>query len=355
MEELLKNKLGLQVLTDTGWSDFDALHIKGIQKTLTIKTDKATIVCTPTHKFYTTTMRKIEASEIQPRTKLYGRTGPHSVISIKLNKAYEVYDLINVTKNNRFYANDILVSNCEFIINDETLISSLHLVNMKSSEVIFKTGQVRWFKKPDPTQLYAIGLDPSLGTGSDPAAIQIIEVPSCIQIGEWTHNKTPVQKQVKILQEITHYLVDQGISENSIYYSVENNTLGEAALVAINEIGEENFKGTFLSERGRKYRKGFTTTHTSKLAACSKFKHLVEHNKFTVNSSNLLTELKNFIASGVSYKAKIGTTDDLVMSTLLCIRMIQSMQNFESKVDLEMRENFGEDYIMPFPFIMTTG
>jgi hypothetical protein len=244
---------------------------------------------------------------------------------------------------------------CEFIINDETLISSLHLVNMKSSEVIFKTGQVRWFKKPDPTQLYAIGLDPSLGTGSDPAAIQIIEVPSCIQIGEWTHNKTPVQKQVKILQEITHYLVDQGISENSIYYSVENNTLGEAALVAINEIGEENFKGTFLSERGRKYRKGFTTTHTSKLAACSKFKHLVEHNKFTVNSSNLLTELKNFIASGVSYKAKIGTTDDLVMSTLLCIRMIQSMQNFESKVDLEMRENFGEDYIMPFPFIMTTG
>ena len=244
---------------------------------------------------------------------------------------------------------------CEFIINDETLISSLHLVNMKSSEVIAKTGQVRWYKNPDPTQLYAVGLDPSLGTGSDPAAIQIIEVPSCIQIGEWTHNKTPVQKQVKILNEITHYLVEQGVPETSIYYSVENNTLGEAALVAVNEMGEENFKGTFLSESGRKYRKGFTTTHSSKLAACSKFKHLVEHNKFTVMSANLLSELKNFIASGVSYKAKIGMTDDLVMATLLCIRMIQAMQHFEAKIDLGMRENLGEDFVMPFPFIMTTG
>ena len=223
------------------------------------------------------------------------------------------------------------------------------------SEVIAKTGQVRWYKNPDPTQLYAVGLDPSLGTGSDPAAIQIIEVPSCIQIGEWTHNKTPVQKQVKILNEITHYLVEQGVPETSIYYSVENNTLGEAALVVINEMGEENFKGTFLSESGRKYRKGFTTTHSSKLAACSKFKHLVEHNKFTVMSANLLSELKNFIASGVSYKAKIGMTDDLVMATLLCIRMIQAMQHFEAKIDLGMRENLGEDFVMPFPFIMTTG
>jgi hypothetical protein len=43
------------------------------------------------------------------------------------------------------------------------------------------------------------------------------------------------------------------------------------------------------------------------------------------------------------------------MATLLCIRMIQAMQNFESKIDLEMRENFGDDFIMPYPFIMTTG
>jgi hypothetical protein len=249
---------------------------------------------------------------------------------------------------------------CEFVISDETLINSLHLVNMRSSEVTSKTGQVRWFKKPDPTQLYVLGLDPSLGTGSDPAAIQVIEVPSCIQIAEWQHNKTPVRKQVKILQELTQYLKEQGVPETSIYYSVENNTLGEAALVAIEEIGEENFRGTFLSEpRGlgtsRKFRKGFTTTNTSKISACSKFKHLVENNKFTVNSANLLSELKTFVAAGVGYKAKPGCTDDLVMAVLLCVRMIGAMQSFESKIDMEMRENLGEDFIMPFPFIMTTG
>ena len=38
------------------------------------------------------------------------------------------------------------------------------------------------------------------------------------------------------------------MNPNNIYYSVENNTLGEAALVPIQDIGEENISGYFLSE-----------------------------------------------------------------------------------------------------------
>ena len=67
-------------------------------------------------------------------------------------------------------------------------------------------------------------------------------------------------------------------------------------------------------------------------------------------SKNLISELKNFVASGVSFKAKVGETDDLVMSMLLCVRMMQALQNYDSKLDDIMRDS-GEEYLEPMPFI----
>ena len=55
---------------------------------------------------------------------------------------------------------------------------------------------------------------------------------------------------------------------SSIYYSVENNTIGEASLISIQDYGEQNIEGYFLSDIG-KVRKGFNTTHKTKLASCA--------------------------------------------------------------------------------------
>jgi hypothetical protein len=201
-----------------------------------------------------------------------------------------------------------------------------------------------------------VGLDPSLGTGGDPAAIQIFELPTMIQVGEWQHNKTPIQRQVVILKEICEYLYDSIGTVNDIYYSVENNTLGEAALVVINEIGEENIKGTFLSQpvkagQARLHRKGFTTTNKTKIAVCAKLKNLVENKKMTISSKNLISELKTFVASGPGFAAKIGETDDLVTATLLVLRMVQSLQSYDSELDEKLKDSI-DDYIAPMPFIM---
>ena len=200
-----------------------------------------------------------------------------------------------------------------------------------------------------------VALDPSLGTGGDPSAIQIFELPSLIQVGEWQHNRTPIQQQIRILTEITKYLCDV-VSPTSVYYSVENNTLGEAALISISELGEENIKGIFLSEPrriggGSRHRKGFTTTNKSKLSACAKMKHLIETKRLTINSKNLISELKTFVASGPSYAAKIGETDDLVMALLLVVRMAQEMQNYDAHLDRTLKDNM-DSVIEPMPFIM---
>lgn len=245
---------------------------------------------------------------------------------------------------------------CEFIIYDETLISPLFLTEMAGIDPMSKQGQVRWYKKPEKGNVYIVALDPSLGTGGDPSAIQVLELPSMQQVAEWQHNKTPVQQQVRILSEITKALAEIVNTDTDIYYSVENNTLGEAALVAIDEFGEEKIRGVFLSEPkkiggGTRHRKGFTTTNKSKLTACSKLKNLIETRKLHVASKGLVSELKTFIAKGSGFAAKEGETDDLVMSMILAVRMATFLREYDPNLDEKLKDS-SEEIILPMPFIM---
>ena len=162
---------------------------------------------------------------------------------------------------------------------------------------------------------------------------------------------------MRILANIIQHIYDCVGSENSVYYSVENNSIGEAALISIAEYGEENIRGYFLSEPGggsRRYRKGFNTTHKHKLAACAKLKHLIESNRMRIHSRSLVTELKGFVASGTSYAAKAGETDDLVMATVLTVRMLIILQDYHKELDDHMRDH-NEALIEPLPFVMSMG
>jgi hypothetical protein len=244
---------------------------------------------------------------------------------------------------------------CEFLIYDETLINSSTLLEMAASEPIERQGQIRWYHKPRAGATYVVALDPSLGTGGDPAAIQVFELPRFRQVAEWQHNKTPIQKQVFILREICQYLYDTVGTDTAIYYSVENNSLGEAALVTIAEMGEENIHGTFMSEphktgQSRSYRKGFNTTNKNKLTACARLKNFIETKKIIISSGNLISELKTFVATAAGFAAKPGETDDLVMATLLIIRMTQVIQSYDSDLDQQLKT--ADEYVEPMPFIM---
>ena len=109
---------------------------------------------------------------------------------------------------------------------------------------------MRWFKRPEPGRIYVVGLDPSLGTGGDPAAIQVFEANTTEQVAEWKHNRSDIPTQVRVLADVIRTINDTVRDPRSIYYSVENNTIGEAALISIAEYGEENIQGYFLSEPG---------------------------------------------------------------------------------------------------------
>ena len=250
---------------------------------------------------------------------------------------------------------------CEFLVFDETLINSICLAGMEGDEPYMKMGQARWYKKVNPMSTYLLALDPSLGTGGDPAAIQILEIPSFEQVAEWQHNLTTIQGQVRILRDLANFINDECAAKGvqaSIYYSVENNNIGEAALVAIEEIGEESIPGLFLSEpikKGhvRRFRKGFNTTNSSKINACAKLKHLVESKRFRIRSKPLISELKGYIAKGVSFEAKVGLHDDLVSATLLVIRMALMLQEWDPAIYDKMREERDDEFLMPMPIYIS--
>jgi hypothetical protein len=224
------------------------------------------------------------------------------------------------------------------------------------TEPTHKTGQVRWYKPIDRDKMYIVALDPSLGTGGDPSAIQVFEAETTEQVAEWRHNKTDVPTQIKILADVIKEIHAVTKDEKRIYYSVENNTLGEAALISIAEYGEENIPGYFLSDNsvqgtsGRRIRKGFTTTNKSKIVACNKFKVLVESGRMKIYSKPLISELKTFVAAGASYSAKIGETDDLVMAGLLATRMLMLLQSYHSDLNSYLKDHT-DNIIEPFPFI----
>lgn len=244
------------------------------------------------------------------------------------------------------YRREIL---CEFLVAEETLISSLKLADLKGTLPLFKTNQVRWYKQPTPDNIYVISLDPAIGSGGDYAAIEVFEANTCEQVAEWKHNRTTIPEQIRIMVDICNYIYSIKQDASEIYYSIENNSLGEAAIVTIAGYGEENIHGYFLSDISTQGRKGFNVSNKTKLSACSKLKTMIETDKLIIHSKPLISELKNYVSSGMSYAAKKTCHDDLVAATLIIVRMMMVLQSYHPEMDKQIRDY--SDIEPPMPFI----
>lgn len=346
-----------EILTETGWQDFRGVVDMGPKKTVTLTfTDGTQLVCTPDHEIYLQDGSKKEAKFLTTSDQIQYANGVTQIASLHANGIERVFDVVGVSNGNRFYGNGILVSNCEFITFEETLISSVTIMKAESVDPIRTSDNVRWYSEINPDATYIVGLDPAMGTGGDSAAIQVFEMPSLKQVAEWRHNRTIIEKQVSILRDVLRELESSGVSE--IYWSVENNAVGEAALVVIRDTGEESFPGNMLHDpraKGGSKRKGFTTTNKSKLEACSKLKSLYESGRMKIYSKALISELATYVSRGVSYEARSGSTDDLISATLLCIRMMEFVAQWDEDSHNVMSSNIGgsdedeEDYESPMP------
>ena len=65
----------------------------------------------------------------------------------------------------------------------------------------------------------------------------------------------------------------------------------------------------------------------------------------------IISEFNSFIANGASYSAKMGETDDLVMSTVLAVRIANELKNYLPELDMQIRDTNDYD-ISPMPFVV---
>ena len=68
----------------------------------------------------------------------------------------------------------------------------------------------------------------------------------------------------------------------------------------------------------------------------------------------MISELKSYVATGSSYNAKLGQTDDLISATLLAIRMMAVLKDWDPRVynTFNQTEQLDE-YEAPMPIFIT--
>ena len=248
---------------------------------------------------------------------------------------------------------------CEFITADETLINAATLLKLQGTDPMFKIGQTRWYEQIKSNKTYVVALDPSAGVGKDPACIQVFSLPDMAQVAEWSHDRTSIPQQVKTMQGIINFIYtemrklhDQR-GDPEIYFTLENNSWGEAAILSIDEMGEDAFNAIWLHEPKVKgvarLRRGLNTNVRSKAQACTKLKSLVESGKLDLRSRLLVRQLKFFVAKGNGFEGKVGEHDDAVMATILCVRMMQMVTRWDENIGNLMKDELMEIHDEPMP------
>ena len=336
---------GYKIWTPYGWQPFDKVVKKGVKKTLKITLNNGhTICCTPDHMIYESLFHAKKACEYKIGDTIFTEVNNLPIVEIEDCGEQEVFDILEVGGHNVFYANDVLVHNCEFIGQSNSLIDTniirqllLDLENVSYKFVV--DGDIRFYKDLEPWKKYIIGVDTSMGVDGDFAAIQVFSFPDMVQIAEWQSDKLNQNLQVEKVKTLTDWMYaeikEKGNPHPEIYWTMENNGSGEGFICALREKGDTHYikRGTIITEKGNK-RIGFTTTRSTKPAACSQLKILIETNKLKINSRMLAVQLSNFSAkSAISYSANGEGHDDLVMATVMVIMAYLQEKN---RLDLNM-------------------
>lgn len=236
----------------------------------------------------------------------------------------------------------------KFLTADTTLIDSRVLSTLTSQESTFKTGEIRWWDRPQANGIYCVSLDPSAGVGKDYSAIQVWKLPEMQQVAEWMHNRSSVAIQLKTMIQILQFLDREirkfanQIGEPDLYWTFENNSYGQSVIELLNEVGLDAIPGQLMSEPGQSFnrmRRGLNTNVKTKSQAITKFKSLIETNRMQIYSKTLVSQLKNYVSKGDSFAAKSGEHDDLVSSTLLIVRMSQMISKWDDRTAATLMDN----------------
>ena len=218
---------------------------------------------------------------------------------------------------------------CEFLSSDALLIDSLYLANLtvtlENTMPVKTIKEVTFFQDVRPGGTYLIGVDPATGSGEDYSVITVFDFPNLEQVAEYRSNTMSTNDMYGILKNILLYFERL---DTTVYFSVENNGVGEG-IISLFEADEEPPETCeFVSEMG-KGKRGMYTTNKTKMRACVNLKEMLEKGNLHIKSKVFLAELKSFARRKGSYEAQLGSTDDCVSASLIVVRLIEEIASYD--------------------------
>ncbi len=218
---------------------------------------------------------------------------------------------------------------CVFLSSDALLINSLYLANqtpiIERIKPVKVVNDVVFFKDVRENGTYLIGVDPATGTGEDFSVITVYEFPNLVQVAEYRSNTMSTNKLYGVLKNLLIYLERKNCM---IYFSVENNGVGEGVISLYEADEDPPVNSEFISEEG-KGKRGFTTSTKSKMRACVNLKEMYEKGNIIIMSKVLLAELKSFVRHKAAYAAQKGSTDDCIAALLIVIRLVEEISTYD--------------------------
>lgn len=326
---MLKENRKFEILTPSGFSEFSG--IQELQKCgrIRIKTtlDLNWTDCSLDHKFLSKS-GWIEAKELVIGVSIDSRSGFVEIIDIEIDKETEFlfYDALD-TAENKYYTNNLVSHNCDFLGSSDTLISGIKLRQLTFTPPVARDPwNLDIHHQPEKDHNYIICADTSHGVGLDYSAFTVIDVttvPYVLAAKFYDNNTSPM-----VFPEV---IARAGVMYNNAYVLCEINDVGQMVVESLyRDLEYENVISTVTKGRaGQKVSGGFggsgvtkstfglKMTPQVKRIGCSNLKDLIECDKLLTQDFDLLEELARFVKTKQSYEAEPGYHDDLVMSLVL--------------------------------------
>ena len=111
-----------EILTPDGWMPFYGIRKVKKDSSITISVDGGSLTCSPNHPVQTPIGWKT-ASELKPDSEIIHQDQVKQIFSIKtIAEPINLFDILEV-KTHRYYTNDFVSHNCDFVGSIHTLIS----------------------------------------------------------------------------------------------------------------------------------------------------------------------------------------------------------------------------------------
>lgn len=334
------NDSGLKVRTSAGFKGFHGISKTAHDKHLVIDVGGVDIKSSFDHLFWCDNKNAFTvASDLRIGDVLTGKL----VASVRMiYEPIDLYELVEV-EGHHYYTNGIISHNCNFLSDKGTLINSAVLEEIITSDPILQpSDDLKLWVTTMRGMKVAAFCDVSEGVGQDYHAVQLLNINTMEQIGEFANNDMNQSTYTREIVKILKTCFQLGAAE--VYYSIENNSIGMGILSLLESIDDDTLDNAQLITHEDSKKPGMPMNRATKPHGCQKLKDLVEQKKIILHSEKLVNELKFFVKSGNSFSAENGMHDDLAMSMVGMALLLEQLADFEEEAYDAMAElTLGED------------